>query len=264
MVKSSHGRGGDTEPYSYCTPDDTAESLAITRILEEAFVYHGAGLAEMYVVRIIRDFISNDISGLLRYDIMRRERLLSTGRVRRFRKFIEMKTVVSKKKILLKQRGTPTGTPDTSADEGEEDVEMKSIVSKKKILLKQRGSPTGTPDTSAEEGEEDAPGLSPLDELVKGKRGGVVLHDTSKLICCSVCRCVIAESMKLKHSKTKSHKKKMKGRPAWHKVTKECRLCNWSTPAGNYEKPYQDHLNGRPHQRMMLWMKCGGALTVIQ
>ena len=230
MVSRSRGRGGDTEPYSYCTPDNTAESLAITRILEEAFVYYGAGFAEMNVLRIIRDFLSNDISGLLRYDITRRKRLLSTGRVRGFRKFIEKKTIVSKKKILLKQRGSPIGTPDTSADEGEED------------------------DT----------GLSPLDELVKGKRRGVVLHDKNKLICCSVCRCVIAVSMKLKHSKSKRHKKKMKGRPAWHKVTKECRLCNWSTPAGNYEKPYQDHLNGRPHHRMMLWMKCGGALTVIQ
>ena len=40
--------------------------------------------------------------------------------------------------------------------------------------------------------------LPQVDEFVRGKkRGGVGLHDKSKLICCSVCRCVIAESMKL-------------------------------------------------------------------
>ena len=106
-------------------------------------------------------------------------------------------------------------------------------------------------------------GLPQVDELVKSKSGGVVLHDTSKLICCSVCRCVIAESMKLNHSKEKKHKKKKEPRPAWYIVTKECELCNWSTPSRNYEKEYQEHLNGKNHRRMVLWKECGGALTVI-
>ena len=107
-------------------------------------------------------------------------------------------------------------------------------------------------------------GLPQVDELIKSKgSGGVVLHDKSKLICCSVCRCIIAESMKFNHSKEKKHKKKKEPRPEWYIVTKECELCNWSTQSRNCEKEYQEHVNGKHHRRMVKWKECGGALTVI-
>ena len=100
-----------------------SEALAINLLLEEAFK-SGGNLVEKNLISLVRDFNSNDISGVLREKIRRLQERLDAGEdTPQIRKMIRI-ILRSKWKQLENQQGSQSGTPASSDDEDEEEYEV--------------------------------------------------------------------------------------------------------------------------------------------
>ena len=95
----------------------TAESLTIDRVSEEALRGYSQILAEINRVQIINEYLSNDKSGGLRYDIRGLQRRLEGGEDRRVTRMLAKKTLRGKWWHSGDQEGSPKDTPETSDDE---------------------------------------------------------------------------------------------------------------------------------------------------
>ena len=99
-----------------------SEALAINLLLEEAFK-SGGNLVEKNLISLVRDFNSNDISGVLRKKIRKLQERLDAGEdTPQIRMMIRI-ILRSKWKQLEKQQGSQPGTPAPSDDEDEEEPE---------------------------------------------------------------------------------------------------------------------------------------------
>ena len=100
-----------------------SEALAINLLLEEAFK-SGGNLVEKNLISLVRDFNSNDISGVLREKIRRLQKRLEAGEdTLQIRMMIRI-ILRSKWKQLENQQGSQAGTPASSDDEDEEEYEV--------------------------------------------------------------------------------------------------------------------------------------------
>ena len=100
-----------------------SEALAINLLLEEAFK-SGGNLVEKNLISLVRDFNSNDISGVLRKKIRRLQERLDAGEdTSQIRMMIRI-ILRSKWKQLENQQGSQPGTPASSDDEDEEEYEV--------------------------------------------------------------------------------------------------------------------------------------------
>ena len=101
-----------------------SEALAINLLLEEALAKSGGNLVEKNLISLVRDFNSDDISGVLREKIRRLQERLDAGedppQIRTMIRII----LRSKRKQLEKQQGSQPGTPASSDDEDEEEYEV--------------------------------------------------------------------------------------------------------------------------------------------
>ena len=149
--RSSHGRGGNAtqkEQYSLSTwdltqmvkgttlrrrraqcrslliePDGMEEARETDLILEGAFRYYAQNQVEIKLVRLIKEYLSNDISGLLRCKVRRLQDRFYGGSDRGFTRMIVGKTLLSKQKQLCAQQGSMPGTPESSDDEKFEETD---------------------------------------------------------------------------------------------------------------------------------------------
>ena len=134
-----------------------SEALAINLLLEEAFK-SGGNLVEKNLISLVRDFNSNDISGVLREKIRRlQERLDAGGDPREIRKILRI-IIRSKLKQLEKQQGSQPSTPTSSDDEDEEEY---GDYSEDKSSIKDREEDEDDPDDVSfnkvtEEGDDDS------------------------------------------------------------------------------------------------------------
>ena len=101
-----------------------SEALAINLLLEEALAKSGGNLVEKNLISLVRDFNSNDISGVLRQKIRRLQERLDAGedspQIRMMIRIILRSTW----KQLENQQGSHPGTPASSDDEDEEEYEV--------------------------------------------------------------------------------------------------------------------------------------------
>ena len=101
-----------------------SEDFAINMLLDQAFATSGGTVVEENLISLLREFTSNDISGVLREKIRRLQERLDAGedshQIRMLLKII----LRSKEKLLEKQQGSQPGTPASSDDEDEEDYHV--------------------------------------------------------------------------------------------------------------------------------------------
>ena len=101
-----------------------SEDFAINMLLDQALATSGGTLVEENLISLLREFTSNDISGVLREKIRRLQERLDAGedshQIRMLLKII----LRSKEKLLEKQQGSQPGTPASSDDEDEEDYHV--------------------------------------------------------------------------------------------------------------------------------------------
>ena len=121
------------------------ESFAIDSLLEEAMRKHGGNVVEKNLPRLIREYISNDISGVLRSKIRSLQERLDAGDDPPHTQMMLRITLRSKKKILEDQQGSRPGTPPSSDDEEEDDPSENY-----RCLI-----PTSTPPSSDNEDDEE-------------------------------------------------------------------------------------------------------------
>ena len=100
-----------------------SEALAIDLLLEEALKTEG-NLVEKNLISLVRDFNSNDISGVLREKIRRLQERLDAGEDTPQIQMMIRIILRSKWKQLENQQGSQAGTPASSDDEDEEDYEV--------------------------------------------------------------------------------------------------------------------------------------------
>ena len=101
----------------------TAELLAIDRALEEALRGYSKILTETNLVQIIKEYLSNDKSAGIRYDIRSLQRILDGRQARGFTRMMIKKSLRGKWRQLEGQQGSPVGTPETSDDDyDDEDI----------------------------------------------------------------------------------------------------------------------------------------------
>ena len=101
-----------------------SEALAINLLLEQALAKSGGNLVEENLISLLREFNSNEISGVLRHKIRRLQERLDAGedtpQIRMMLRII----LRSKWKQLENQQGSQAGTPASSDDEDEEEYEV--------------------------------------------------------------------------------------------------------------------------------------------
>ena len=103
-----------------------SEALAINLLLEQALAKSGGNLVDTNLISLVREFNSNDISGVLREKIRRlQERLDAGGDPPEIQMMLRI-ILRSKLKQLEKQQGSQPSTPASSDDEDEEEYEVYS------------------------------------------------------------------------------------------------------------------------------------------
>ena len=103
-----------------------SEALAINLLLEEALAKSGGNLIEPNLITLVRDFNSNDISGVLRDKIRRLQKRLDAGGDPPEIQMILRIILRSKLKLLENQQGSQPSTPVSSDDKDEEDYDVYS------------------------------------------------------------------------------------------------------------------------------------------
>ena len=101
-----------------------SEALAINLLLEEALAKSGGNLVEKNLISLVREFNSNDISGVLRKKIRRLQERLDAGEDSPQIQMMIRIILRSTWKQLEKQQGSHPGTPASSDDEDEEEYEV--------------------------------------------------------------------------------------------------------------------------------------------
>ena len=94
-----------------------SESILINRVLGEVLSSYSTALAEPNIVQIIRSYTSNGTSSKTRSKIEWLKCRLEDDQNDDFTRKMYRLTLNSKRKFLVKQQGTPSGTPESSEDE---------------------------------------------------------------------------------------------------------------------------------------------------
>ena len=128
---SSQGRGGNTQQEQKLLSSQSelngintekelgsdSESILINRVLGEVLSSYSTALAEPNIVQLIRSYTSNDTSSKTRSKIEWLKCRLEDDQNDDFTRKMYRLTLNSKRKFLVKQQGTPSGTPESSEDE---------------------------------------------------------------------------------------------------------------------------------------------------